>query len=139
MFYSLLMTYSRVFFKEETGLVSIVIFVNTFIYHFANLHGVASETPRGHKSVDWWQADRKPNLETFSKLSKIQFIYIIVIDNILYYDSINSIPLLDNRRQVKHTRNQYLFFLINFSFWQCMIMKTCEYVLYRGPQIRPGT
>ena len=138
MFYSLLITYSRVLFKEETGLVSIVIFVNTFIYRFANLHDATRETPRVHKSVDWSQADRKLNLETFSKLSKIQFIYIIVIDNILYYDSINSIPLLDNRRQVKHTRNQYLFVLINFSFWQCMIMKTCEYVLYRGPQIRPG-
>ena len=52
MFYSLLITYSRVLFKEETGLVSIVIFVNTFMYRFANLHDVTSETPRGHKSVD---------------------------------------------------------------------------------------
>lgn len=52
------MTYSRVFVQRgETGLVSIVIFVNTFIYRSANLHDVTSETPRGHK-LAW--TDEKP-------------------------------------------------------------------------------
>ena len=52
------MTYSRVFVQRgETGLVSIVIFVNTFIYRSANLHDVISETPRGHK-LAW--TDEKP-------------------------------------------------------------------------------